>query len=114
MPRRRPRARPWGKCRDALADGDELIGSPEDEVENVADRTIERVVANHGHVVTTRTLDEVILDLADLREGVEVLLERTQPFGRVVPDPEVTAVQVLVLDRHDALHDERAGVVRPD
>ena len=53
---------------------------------------------DHGHVVTPRAFDDVVLDLADLRKCVEVLLERSQAFRRQISDPEVAAVQVLVLD----------------
>ena len=93
-----------------LADRDELIGAAEDEVEHVSDRAVERVVVDHRDVVASRPLDQVVLDLADLRKRVEVLLERAQALGRLVAHPEVAAVQVLVLDRDDALERRR----RPD
>ena len=64
--------------------------------------------------MTSGALDEVVLDLTDLRERVEVLLERTQTLGRLVAHPEVAAVQILVLDRDHALDDECAGVLRAD
>ena len=91
-----------------------MIGASQDEIEDVADSAVERVVDNHRDVVPPRTLDEVVLDLPDLRQRVQVLLEWPEPLGRLIPHPEVTPVQVLVLDRHDALDDERARVVGAD
>ena len=63
-----------GGSKPPLTQANELIRATQHEIENVADRAIERVVVDDGHVVPTSPFDEVVLDLADLWQRVEVLL----------------------------------------
>ena len=51
---------------NGVFDGDELVGAAEDEVEDVADRRVQVIARDHGHVVAVRALDDEVLDRADL------------------------------------------------
>src|SRR5262249_41686526 len=85
----------------------EAAGAGEDELHDGGDGALEARVLDHGHVVAPRGRDDEPLDPADVVEAVHVLLDRPGPARGVVPDHEVARVRVLVLDREDALDDER-------
>src|SRR5438876_1050910 len=85
-----------------------LLGACEDELEDRIDGGPEVGVRDHGHVVTLRAADDVVLDAADVVETVEVLGVRPKAFEAGLPDHEVRAVLLLVVDREHALDDEGA------
>src|SRR6188508_1588305 len=85
------------------------VGGAQNELHHGRRRSLTVLVPDHGYVVSLRSLDDVVLQVADVREVVEVLVERAGPFGRDVANPEVARVSVLALDREHALDDERVA-----
>ena len=63
---------------------------------------------DHRSARLLRALDDVVLQTPDVvRERLEVLRHRPEPVRGRVADPEVRRVLVLVVDRENAVHDDR-------
>ena len=79
-----------------------------DELHDGSDRELDVAVLDHGNTCPPRLLDDELLDQPDVRQRVEVLVDRPEAVGARVAHPEVRRVHLLLLDREHAVDDQRA------
>src|SRR5258708_38626961 len=89
----------------------EARGAGKTDMQDTADRLVERAALDDGNVAAPSTVENRRLERADLRQAVEVLVERALTVGCGFAHPEPAAMSLLVLDCEHDVDDERVFVL---